>query len=133
MITQFTVRHCRLSAPCAALVAVSCTLGANTTRADTPLITVAIHVNAKGLDLTQEQGTRKFYQRIEFAAWVACNHADRVGLSPVEHPMQCADQSLASAIRSASMPALTRIYLETHTPQQASVAGISLPLSAAAR
>jgi hypothetical protein len=31
------------------------------------------------------------------------------------------------------MPALTRIYLETHTLQQAAVAGITLPLAAAAK
>jgi hypothetical protein len=45
--------------------------------------------------------------------------------------MQCADQSLAAAIRSLSMPALTHVYLETHTLQQASAAGISVALNAA--
>jgi UrcA family protein len=129
MITQIFVRTTRLHAVFAAPVAVSCLLAANPTQAGAPEVTVAIHVDAHGLDLTQETGARKLYQRIKFAAWVACTHANRVALAPEDDPMKCADQSLSRAIRSVSVPALTRIYLETHTLQQAAVAGITVPLA----
>lgn len=112
------------------VVALNCMFAASIALADTPPVTVAIHVDAHGLDLTQEEGVHKLYSRIKHAAWVACTGADRVGLEPVDNPMQCADQSVASAIRSISVPALTRIYLETHTIQQAAVAGINAPVTA---
>lgn len=115
------------------LVALGCLLAARGSFAANPPFNVAIHVDAQGLDLNQEEGARKFYQRIKYAAWVACTHADRVGLEPVADPLRCADQSLSKAVRSASMPALTRIYLETHTLQQASAAGITVPLAANTR
>jgi len=136
MTTQIFARSSRPRGTVGAVVgvvALSSLFAANAAHADAPLITVAIHVNARGLDLTQDEGARKFYRRLEFAAWVACTHADRVALAPVDNPMQCTDQSLARAIRSVSVPALSRIYLETHTLQQAAVAGINVPLAASTK
>jgi UrcA family protein len=133
MTTPTFVRNPRLHGAVGAIVGVAalgCLFAATAARADAPTVTVAIHVNAHGLDLTQEEGVRKFYQRIKSAAWAACTHGERVGLSPVDDPMACADHSLTNAIRSVSAPALTRIYLETHTLKQAAVAGISVPLAA---
>ena len=114
-------------------VSLTCLFAATAAHADSSTVTVAIHVNAHGLDLTQEEGVRKFYQRIKNAAWAACTRADRVDLAPVEDPMKCSDQSLAQAVRSVSAPALTRVYLETHTLQQAAVAGISVPFAASTK
>jgi UrcA family protein len=111
-------------------VFLGCLFAVTAAHADSSTVTVAIHVNAHGLDLTQEEGARKFYRRIKNAAWAACTRADRVDLVPVEDPLKCSDQALTNAIRSVSAPALTRIYLETHTLQQAAVAGISVPFAA---
>ena len=111
-------------------VFLGCLFAATAAHADSSTVTVAIHVNAHGLDLTQEEVARQFYRRIKNAAWAACTRADRVDLVPVEDPLKCSDQALTNAIRSVSAPALTRIYLETHTLQQAAVAGISVPFAA---
>lgn len=136
MTTQTIVRNTRSLGTVGAIVgavALSCLFAASVAHAESTMITVGIHVDARGLDLTQEEGAQKFYRRIKYAAWVACTRADRVALTPVDDPVQCTDQSLSRAIRSISVPALTRIYLETHTLQQASVAGISVPLAASAK
>jgi UrcA family protein len=98
--------------------------------ADDHDVTVAIHVDAQGLNLSNEGDVRKFYQRIKNAAWIACTRANRTGLSPVDNPAKCADASVANAIRSASMPALTELYLETHTLQQAAALGIDVGMVA---
>lgn len=96
-------------------------------------ITVAIHVDAHGLNLSDEGDARKFYRRIKYAAWVACTDADRVELAPVDDVQQCADRSLANAIRSVGLPTLTRFFLETHTLQQAAAMGIDVGMVAVAK
>jgi UrcA family protein len=95
-------------------------------------VTVAIHVSAKGLDLTQPADARTFYTRLENAAWVACTRGDRVDLVPVNDVKGCYEKALGGAIRSAKAPMLTRIYLATHTLQQAAAHGIEVPPQIAA-
>src|SRR5438105_13348257 len=120
MTTQNYFRNARTFVASLASVAIlCCALPITAATSDGRAVTVEIHVNADGLDLSQEAGLRKFYQRIKYAAWVACNHANRVSLAPVDDPQKCADQSLATAVRSTTSAALARIYLETHTLQQA--------------
>jgi UrcA family protein len=113
--------------------ALACTLFAGNLVAKDSMVTVAIHVSAQGLKLSQPAGARQFYARLENAAWVVCARPKRVGLVPVDDPMRCAEKSLAAAIRSTNLPTLTHIYLETHTLQQAAAFGINIPLQAAAR
>jgi UrcA family protein len=95
-------------------------------------VTVALHVSAQGLDLSQPADAQRFYARLENAAWVVCTRADRVGLVPLDDPMGCAQKSLGEAIRSLNLPTLTQIYLATHTLQQAAASGINISLQAAA-
>jgi UrcA family protein len=95
-------------------------------------VTVAIHVSAKGLDLSQPADARTFYTRLEKAAWVACTRGDRVNLVPVDDVKGCCEKALGGAIRSAKAPTLAQIYLATHTPQEAAAHGIDMPTQIAA-
>lgn len=90
-------------------------------------VTVAIHVSAKGLDLSQPTDAGIFYKRLKDAAWVACTRADRVNLLPVDDVKGCCGKALAGAIRSARTATLTQIYLADHTPQEAAAYGIQMP------
>jgi UrcA family protein len=101
-----------------------------TVRATDHVVNIAIHVNAQGLDLSQPAGERAFYTRIKNAAWAACTHGERVGLVPLDNPGKCADQALGNAIRAVALPALTRLYLASHTFEQAAAVGIQQPLAA---
>jgi UrcA family protein len=96
-------------------------------------VTVAIHVRTKGLDLSQPADARTFYTRLEDAAWVACTRANRVGLVPVDDVRGCYEKALGGAIRSASVPMLTQIYLANHTLQEAVAHGIPVPAQVAAK
>jgi len=113
--------------------AVACTLFAGHLAAKDHTVTVALHVSAQGLDLSQPADAEKFYARLKNAAWVVCTRGNRVNLKPEDDPMSCAEHSLGAAIRSANVPALTQIYLATHTLQQAAAYGIKIPLQAAAQ
>ena len=44
---------------------------------------VAIPVRTQGLDLRRTADSRKLYQKLKYAAYVACTRAERVGLEPV--------------------------------------------------
>jgi UrcA family protein len=90
-------------------------------------VTVAIHVSTQGLDLSQPADAQIFYTRLKKAAWVACTHANRVDLVPSDNPGACAEKALAGAIRSASVPTLSQIYLANHTIQEAVAGGILVP------
>jgi UrcA family protein len=90
-------------------------------------ITVAIHVNTEGLDLSQPADARTFYIRLENAAWVACTFGNRADLVPVDDLKSCYEKALGGAIRSAKAPTLTQIYLATHTLQEAAARGIDVP------
>ena len=111
--------------------AVACTFFAGHLEAKNHTVTVALHISAQGLDLSQPADAQTFYTRLKNAAWVVCTRADRVGLDPVDNAMTCAEKSLGDAIRSINSPAITQIYLATHTLQQAAASGIYIPLQAA--
>src|ERR1035438_8133007 len=95
--------------------AVACTLLAGNVAAKGHDVTIAIHVSTQGLDLRQPAGAQKFYARIEHAAEVACTHGNRADLEPLADPVGCYEKALADAIRSANLPLLTQVYLETQT------------------
>jgi UrcA family protein len=97
------------------------------------IVTVAIHVSPRGLDLNQPADAQTHYRRIEQAARIVCTHGDRVGLAPVDDYKSCYQNALSNAIRSLKMPLLTRLYLETHTLKEAEAAGIALPPQLAAK
>jgi UrcA family protein len=96
-------------------------------------VTVAIHVSTQGLDLHDPAGAQKFYARLHHAADVACTHGNRVDLKPSGDPVGCFEKALGEAIRSANLPLLTHVYLETHTLRQAATYGIEAPAQLAAK
>ena len=87
-------------------------------------VTIAIAVNSRGLNLSQPADVHTFYRRIADAAWVACTDGNRVGLAPLPDPQGCYGEALAMAVRSARIPLLTQIYLETHTLREAVARGV---------
>jgi UrcA family protein len=96
-------------------------------------VTVAIHVNGHGLDLSQPAGAQMLYQRLDNAAYVACTRSNRVGLAPSPDPRGCTQRALANAIRAVNMPLLTQAYLAKHTLGEALAYGIDLPAQVAAK
>ena len=116
----------------ASTAAIACTLFAGNVAARDYKVIVAIHVSAQGLDLSRPADARTFYTRLENAAWVACTRGNRVNLVPSDNPGACTAKALAGAIRSASVPTLTRIYLANHTVQEAMTFGIRVPAQIAA-
>jgi UrcA family protein len=107
--------------------AIACPLFAGNVVAKDYTVTVAIHVSTQGLDLSQPADARKFYTRLENAAWVACTRGNRVNLVPIDNLKGCCEKALAGAIRSASVPTLTQIYLANHSVQEAVAGGIVAP------
>jgi UrcA family protein len=95
-------------------------------------VTVAIRVSTEGLDLNRSAEAQVFYAHLKNAAWVACTRGDRAGLLPVDDVKACVDASLVGAIRAAKTPTLTRIYLATHTPQEAAAHGMGASAQVAA-
>src|ERR1700730_8408265 len=112
--------------------AVACTLFAGNLAAKDRTVTVALHVSAQGLDLSQPADAQTFYTRLKNAAWVVCTRANRVGLDPVDDPRSCAEKSLGEAIRSINAPGLTQIYPASHPLNQTAASGINIPVQAAA-
>jgi UrcA family protein len=96
-------------------------------------VTVAIRVSARGLDLSQHAGAHEFYSRLKHAAKIVCTHGMRVGLQPAADQKGCYEKALGSAVRSANSPLLTQVYLQTHTPQEATALGIDVPVQVAAK
>ena len=113
--------------------AVACTLLAGNVAANDHNVVVAIHVSTQGLDLSRPAGAHEFYTRLQRAARVVCTHGDRVGLEPSPDPEGCYEKALGDAIRSANVPRLTQVYLETHTLRQAAAHGIEVPAQMAAK
>ena len=109
------------------------TLFAGSVAAKDHEVIVAIHVSRQGLDLTQSAGAHQFYTRLRHAARVACTHGNRVDLAPAPDPEGCYEKALGDAIRSANVPLLTQVYLETHTLRQAAARGIDVPAQMAAK
>jgi UrcA family protein len=113
--------------------AIACPLFAGNVAAQEHKVIVVIHVSTQGLDLSQPADARTFYMRLENTAWVACTRGNRVNLVPSDNPGRCAEKALAGAIRSASVPTLTQIYLGNHTVAQATALGILVPAQIAAK
>ena len=130
MYAKATVTRARLIVVATTVV---CTLFAGNLAAKDHYVTVAIHVSAQGLDLTQPADAYTFYRRLQYAARVACTRGDQVALEPVEDLQGCIEQALGTAIRSAKTPLLTWIYLEAHTFQEAARNGIEVPAQVAAK
>jgi UrcA family protein len=107
--------------------AVACAFLASHALAESREVTVAIHVNTQGLDLSQSVGAQKFYERLKHAAQVACTHGNRVDLLDSPNPAACYEAALGNAVRSVKLPLLTLIYLETHTLRTAAAHGIHMP------
>jgi UrcA family protein len=122
-----------LSAASVLGAAVACTLFAGNATASDREFAVAIHVSTQGFDLTQAAGAKKFYARLQNAADVVCTRGNRVGLAPLADPKACYEKALGDAIRSANLPLVTQVYLETHTLQQAAARGINVPAQLAAK
>jgi UrcA family protein len=116
-----------------AAVTVAATLLTGNVAAGDHYVTVAIHVSTQGVDLTRPAAAQKLYTRLQNAARVACTRGDQVGLAPVEDLQGCIEQALGGAVRSAKSPMLTRIYLQTHTPQAAAAQGIEVPVQVATK
>jgi len=116
-----------------AAVAIAGTLCAATVAADDHKVIVAIPVDAQGLDLSQPAGAQQLYQRLEYAAYVACTRANRVGLAPSPDARDCSDKALANAVGSVNLPLLTQVYLAKHTLREALARGIEVPAELAAK
>jgi UrcA family protein len=110
---------------------VACTLFAGNVLAKD--VTVAYQVNAKRLDLRQPAGAQEFYGRLKKAAWIVCTHGNRVDLQPSPDREGCYEKALGDAIRSANVPLLTQVYLETHTLREAAAHGIDVAVQVAAK
>jgi UrcA family protein len=116
-----------------ATAALACALLTGTAGADEGTVVVGIPVNGQGLDLNDPAGARELYQRLDYAAYVACTRANRVGLAPSPDPRGCSQKALAAAVRSAHVPLLTQAYLARHTLREALANGIQLPPKMAAK
>jgi len=113
--------------------ALACTLIAGSVAAADHKGVVAIHVSTQGLDLSQPADAQTFYTRLKRAAWVTCTDGNRVDLLPSDNLQGCYEKALGGAIRSASVPMLTQIYLANHTLQQAAALGILSPAQMVAK
>lgn len=96
-------------------------------------VTVAVPVNAQGLDLSQPADAQAFYARLQQAAYVVCTHGNRVDLVPADNEKTCYEKALGNAIRAAKQPMLTQLFLQTHTQQEAMARGIQVPAEVAAK
>jgi UrcA family protein len=112
---------------------VACTFFAGNLAAKEREVTVAIQVNSRGLDISKPAGTREFYVRVQRAARIACTDGMRVDLKPVTDETACYEKALGDAIRSANLPLLTQVYLESHSTKQAAAYGINVPVQMAAK
>jgi UrcA family protein len=113
--------------------AAACALFAGNVAAKDKIVTVAIHVSAQGLDLSQPVDAHTFYTRLQNAAWVACTRGDRVDLLPVDHLKSCYEKALGNAVHDSNKPLVAQIYLATHTLQEAARYGIEMPSQLAAK
>jgi UrcA family protein len=96
-------------------------------------VMVSAPVDISGLDLSRPADVRTLYRRVQYTADYLCGRSNRVGLAPAEDPKGCYERALGDAIRSAKLPMLTQLYLNTHTLQEAAARGIEVPPQVAAR
>jgi len=115
----------------AALVA--CTMLAGDAAAADQEFPVEYRVNAHGLDLSQPAGANELYARLQHAAEVVCTHGMRVDLVPLADPKGCYEQALGAAVRTTNAKLVTKVYLATHTVQQAAERGIDVRVQIAAK
>jgi len=130
-IHMYTKRAFMSAWPVLGATIVACTFFAGDVTAKD--VKVAYQVSTRGLDLKQPTGAREFYTRIQHAAWIVCTDGNRVDLQPSPNLQSCYEQALGDAIRSADVPLLTQVYLETHTPREAAAHGIDVPVQMAAK
>lgn len=116
-----------------ASTAIACALVGGNAGAAQHTVIDTIRVSTRGLDLSRSSDARKLYLRLTNAAYVLCTRGTRVGLEPVDNFKTCYGQALGSAIRSASAPMLTQVYLETHTLNEAVAQRIEVPAQLAAK
>ena len=112
---------------------VVCTLFAANVSAKGEIVTDSVKVSPEGLDLSQPADARKFYARLENAAWVVCTRGTRVGLAPVDNQFKCYQNALGDAVHASNKPLVTQIYLATHTLEEAAAHGIDVPAQVAAK
>jgi UrcA family protein len=125
--------HTKGSLSALGAAAAACALFAGNVAAQDHTIIDSIELSTRGLDLTRPADVQNFYQRLENAAWVLCTRGTRVALEDVDDFKGCHAKALGDAIRSANMPMLTLIYLQTHTVQEAAARGITVPSQLAAK
>ena len=113
-------------------IAVSALLAGNAVAASHGVI-VSAPINTSGLDLSRPADVLTLYKRVKGAAEYLCGTSNRVGLAPADDPKGCYETALADAIRSARLPMLTRLYLSTHSPQEAKARGIEISPQVSAR
>jgi UrcA family protein len=122
----------RVSAPAIlGAAAVVCALAAGNVSAKE--VAVSVQVSHQGLDLSKPADAKKFYTRLQNAAWLVCTRGTRVDLLPSEDPIRCVDKALGAAVRASNQPLVTQLYLATHTLQQAAAHGIEVPAKVAAK
>jgi UrcA family protein len=94
-------------------------------------VTIVIPIDHTGLDISQPTGAQEYYHRLQKAAFIACRHGNRVDLLALSDPWACYQKAIGDAVRAASQPQLTMIYLKTHTSLEAAAYGIESPVVAA--
>jgi hypothetical protein len=100
-----------------ATIVVSALFAGNALAASHSVI-VSAPINTSGLDLSRPADVRTEY---------LCGSSNRVGLAPADDPKGCYEIALGDAIRSARLPMLTQLYLNTHTLKEATARGIEIP------
>jgi|SRR5579863_2693613 len=96
-------------------------------------VDVSAPISTSGLDLSRPADVRTLYKRVKGTAEYLCGTSNRVGLAPADDPKGCYEMALADAIRSARLAMLTRLYLNTHSLQEAKARGIEIPPQVSAR
>jgi UrcA family protein len=113
--------------------ATACALLSRPIQAEEQVVTVKLSVSTAGVDPSEPAGARELYGRVQTAAHIVCGSGNRVGLRAVDNIGACYEKALGAAVRSASLPQMTMIYLRTHSPQDAAARGISAPVLMAAK
>ena len=122
----------RMSAPAIlGAAAIACAVSAGNVSAKE--VTVSVQVSHKGLDLSKPADAKKFYTRLQNAAWLVCTRGTRVDLLPSDDPIRCVDKALRDAVRANNEPLVTQLYLATHTLQEAAAHGIEVSRQVAAK
>jgi UrcA family protein len=128
---MYTGKTSRGSRPLLGIGAVAFAIFASPLSAKDSEVTIALHVSAAGLDLTEPADAQKFYTRLKNAARVVCTHGDRVDLVPSDDPQGCYEKALADAVRAVKAPLITQIYLASHMVRGAPTGWTYVPVPTA--